>query len=203
MCSRVCCLILLGAVCTVTAQGQSDYLKWEGFLGYSYRGALVAEPIFVPTSTGFALQSRNGWESAHGWGLGVTRNLNKNIGLTADFEGQYGRALSPFSFGISVPEVAPREIHNFASYQLMFGPQISQRAGRLTHFAHALFGIYQTKGGNPVTDFAMAFGGGVDLSLSQRWAVRAIDVDFLREKRAVPWQNHVRIQTGIVFRFGR
>ncbi len=191
---RVCTLLLLIAGCAGSVWGQDQYPKWEGFLGYSYRGTTLPSPFVLPGSS---------WESSSGWALSLTRNLNKNIGVTADFAGQYGRRLSPFSLPPSIPEILPPEQHNFASYQFLFGPQFSQRAGRLTHFAHALFGIYQTAGSVPVTDFAMAFGGGVDVSLTKRWAVRAIEVDFLPEKREFAWQKHVRIETGIVLRLGR
>jgi hypothetical protein len=55
--------------------------------------------------------------------------------------------------------------------------------------------------------FAIAVGGGLDLTIRHRLAIRVIETDYLLTRFAHPdgtsaSQNNVRISTGLVFRFG-
>lgn len=188
-------LILAAALVFLAAVpmfGQADSPKYELALGYSYRGTRN------PGLSLFQVRIPPDWESANGWALSFTRNLHKNIGVTADFAGQYGPRLGPFSYFFG-PTF--REIHNFSSHQFLFGPRFFFREGRVTEYAHTLVGFARTDGGNSETNFAMGFGGGVQVRLNRRWSVRAIQADFIPEKRTNAWRHHVRLQTGVVFNF--
>ncbi len=190
-------LILSSVLVCLTATpvfGQGDSPKYELAIGYSYRGTRN------PTVSLFGNVFSPGWESANGWALSFTRNLHKNIGVTADLAGQYGNRLGPFLYSLG-PGSSTLEIHSFSSHQFLFGPRFFFRAGRVTEYAHTLVGFARTDGGIGTTNFAMGFGGGVQIRLSKRWSVRALQADFIPEKRSDHWQHHVRLQSGIVFNF--
>lgn len=122
--------------------------------------------------------------------------------MVADFAGQYGRDLSPRAW-VFTGQPIPTELHTFNTHQFLFGPQFRVRSGRVTKYAHALFGAYRAGGGVPGTHFAMGFGGGVDVRLNRRFSVRALQADFIPVNEGYRWKDHVRLETGIVFRFGR
>jgi opacity protein-like surface antigen len=87
-----------------------------------------------------------------------------------------------------------------AAYQgefgtVMGGPRFTYRSGRVEPFAHALFGGVI---GSDESEFAMAVGGGVDVKLSDRFAIRAVQAEYFRAAGA----NFARIGVGVVFRFG-
>jgi hypothetical protein len=131
-------------------------------------------------------------------GLSFTRSVHKCVGVTADFAGQYAhRVSSVFCTAAFCPQR-----QDFNSYQFLFGPRFSLRGGRVTEFAHALFGIYDASGDISGTDFAMGFGGGVNVKLTGRLSVRAFQADYILVKEEFRWRHHLRLQTGIVFTFG-
>ena len=113
--------------------------------------------------------------------------------------------------------------HHWPSYSYLFGPVLFQSNGKYTPFAHALFG--QNNVGTSLshvtglgisgltasdTAFAMAFGGGVDIKISERIAVRVGQVDYFYTKHdfsggapgIANHQNNLRASVGIVFQFG-
>lgn len=117
-----------------------------------------------------------------------------------------------------VTTVAARpKIHNF-----LFGPQFSYPGGKIRPFVHFLVGgqhsdvtrsesIVGSSGlGSGIsslpnsftsgsTEFAMALGGGVDYSIKHNLAWRLAS-DYLTNQGT--GQNHVRVSTGLVWRFG-
>ena len=175
--------------------------KFELFTGYSYRGTRLSNPCAAFFS---CLTPRRTWENAHGWGLALTYKFHNHIGVTADLGGQHGRVLGPITPAVQPPgqPVLVPERHNFASYQFLFGPTFSLRSGRVTEFAHTLFGGFHSAGGNPRTAFAMGYGGGVDVRLTERISVRAFQADWIPVKHG-SWEHQVRFQTGVIFNFGR
>jgi len=141
-----------------------------------------------------------------GWDSEFQYNLNKLLGITADIGGNYGRI---------VPNTPNSHAYTFA-----FGPTFSFRREHATVFAHALFGeniISDNVIPNPgcgsfcsTTDsaFAMLWGGGLDLKLSQRFALRLGQLDWLYTRHnLVPlggkaFQNNIRYTGGITINFG-
>ena len=102
------------------------------------------------------------------------------VGIVADISGHYG-------FGDSV--------HN-----VIFGPRVSVPAGRLTPFAHALFGVARIRGVDSDTSFSDALGGGVDYRLFHIVGWR-IQLDALQTRFFGQKQNDVRVSTGVVLNF--
>ena len=92
----------------------------------------------------------------------------------------------------------------------LFGPRYYFPGhGRVFPFVQALFGGEQFSAGATglgsasSNSFAMALGGGADLTLTRRMSLRAVQVDYLYTHFGGATQNNLRIQSGIVYRFGR
>lgn len=98
-------------------------------------------------------------------------------------------------------------------YTYVFGPRVVLRkSGKWAPFAQALLGAgrLNASSGNVSAGenaFAMEIGGGLDLRLHSRWAVRLIEANYLltnfaSASGASATQNNVRVSGGVVFRFG-
>jgi opacity protein-like surface antigen len=200
---RISLLALLLALCTVPVFAQ-NYPKAEVFGGYQY---LRAESADVVTA---------GSANFNGWDASATVNMNKWFGVEGDFSGNYKTQ------GVNVPLVGNLNF-SLRDYTYMFGPVVKARQNeRFEPFVHALFGgNHLTARGSlgPVNasvsanGYAMAVGGGVDAKVSDRLAVRLVQVDWVTlhfGDVSVPGvgtapgattKKNVRIATGIVFRF--
>lgn len=121
------------------------------------------------------------------------------IGIKADFSGHYNTPVTISSqianslAQLGITGLPPKA----SSYSYLFVPVVFQSKGRYQPFAHALFGQNDLGtnlsnvrvGGLGIpgltvsdTAFAMAFGGGVDIKLSERIALRAGQVDYFYTK---------------------
>jgi len=92
----------------------------------------------------------------------------------------------------------------------LFGPRVAFRNyGRVTPYVQALFGgekASATITGFPSTStnaFAMTMGGGTDVRLTPHLSFRAIQFEYLYTHFSGAKQNNVRIQSGLVYRFGK
>jgi outer membrane immunogenic protein len=92
----------------------------------------------------------------------------------------------------------------------LFGPRLYfPTHGRVFPFVQALFGGEQFSAGATgvgsasTSAFAMAAGGGADITLTRHVSFRAIQVDYLYTHFGGASQNNLRIQSGLVWRFGR
>ena len=165
---------------------------------------------------------RNNNNSFNGWEGQGTFNFNRYLGVTADVS---GASLTPFS--LSILGVSASTYQHLNNY--LFGPTVTADLGRSAVFAHALFGEARSSLGAGVgipiiggistgltsaSAFAMAFGGGIDIGLTRRLAIRAVQVDYIRTQFSPTdalmtglssslgnRQNSFRYSTGIVFRF--
>lgn len=165
-------------------------------------------------------------ETLHGYGAGIQGNLSKYFGGVFEFTSNHG-ASGPVTIQVPgtlilIPELDTR-INTF-----MGGPRFSYRPRHVTLFAHALFGgadskLRDEKGGSGFsasnTEFAMAFGGGIDINLGKHYAIRAAQVDYLSIHTDVntrltggggvgsvssstsDWLHNYRYQAGFVFKF--
>ena len=128
----------------------------------------------------------------HGWNASVNGNINRWLGLKADFSGHYTAGN-----GLKV------KLH-----VLTFGPQLSYRKkDKVVPFFHALFGGgWASAGYQHVeysrTAFAMNIGGGLDWIAHKNCAVRVIQVDLLVTRFGPDASIDPRISAGIVFRLG-
>ena len=122
-----------------------------------------------------------------GWQTEGSFNFGAHAGATADFGGQY-RSIS----GTRVSQ-----------YEYLFGPRVMARAHRATLFAHVLIGgnTFHAAGGTSTNGFAMGMGGGLDYNVGRRFAIRAIQADYIRTRLSTTWFNDARLGLGVVFKF--
>lgn len=92
----------------------------------------------------------------------------------------------------------------------LFGPRFYFSShGRVFPFVEALFGGERFSAGatgigsGSTNAFAMTAGGGADFTLTRHVSWRAVQVDYLYTHFGGASQNSVRLQSGIVWRFGR
>lgn len=165
-------LLCLVALLAAPASGQTPRIAVEA--GYSFLR-------FDSATIGFAdysnLQGANG---------SLTYNLTPSFGVTAEVAGQYGEQLQVAGW--------------------MVGPQVYHHFLGADFFAHGLFGQSQTKVkiGTEVTNTgrALAGGGSIDIPISARFSIRAIQADFINTQTFGASQNNLRFSTGLVFRWG-
>lgn len=138
----------------------------------------------------------------HGFDTSVTGNVNSWFGVMGNFSGHYGSE----SFG------AFREQQRALSF--LIGPRFALRKKkRVTPFVYALFGGVNYKvnvslsGQHLVsasdTGFNMALGGGLDVKVNERLAIRAFQLDYLRPHFFGDSHNRGRLAFGLVLRFGK
>jgi opacity protein-like surface antigen len=120
-------------------------------------------------------------DTVHGWQASVAGNLNPKLGIVADFGGHYESGLH--------------------FYEYLFGPRYNHRMAKTNVFGHALFGG-TSAGGDGASDsnFAMAFGGGLDIKANDMISIRAVQFDWLLSKNDDTWsKKDVRLGFGVVF----
>jgi len=166
--------VCLALFCTVAVA--QDAPKVEVFAGYSYFRTLNLTDI-EPAPDNISL---------NGWNVALTGYVHKNFGLTADFSGVYGSPWYP-------------AVH---THSYLFGPTFRVPGKRVTGFAHALFGgVHNNLSGTGANGFAMAFGGGVDVSVNKRVAIRPVQFDYVLFRMWGRDLNSIRYSAGVVFKF--
>ena len=173
---KVLCSISLVVLTLQPAKAQ-EVPKAEVFGGYSWAGG-----------------------NFHGWNSSITGNITKRIGIVADFSGHYGSELDG-----SV--LIQQDAHSF-----LFGPRFSFRGKRLTPFVYALFGatrfhesaiISGQKLSDSDTGFTSALGGGLDVKVNDRIAIRAFQLDYFRPNFFGETHNRGRLAVGVVLHLGK
>jgi len=170
----LCAMLLFGFSVMAMAQ---ETPAFEIFGGYSY--------VRCDDSS---------WSSADcnlsGWDASLAANGNKWLGVVADVSGQYG---SVSGAGVKL-------------YSAMFGPRLTFRAKKFTPFIQGLFGAAHADiadGLEKDNMFAMAFGGGVDITIKGIFAVRPAQVEYFATRNGSDILSHTRFSAGIVFKLGK
>jgi opacity protein-like surface antigen len=178
-------VLLLSFSVMVMAQ---DTPAVEVFGGYSY---IHVSPL--PYMNADAM-NMNGWDAS------VTFNGNKWAGFVVDFGGDYGTLMRT-----NIDSWADVKVHS-----MMFGPKVTLLRGKVSPFVQALFGVarasYKEVGVvNSENDFAMAFGGGVDVNLNKMIAVRPVQVEYFgfKEGHTGDFIKNFRYSAGIVLKLGK
>jgi hypothetical protein len=173
--------------------------KIEIFGGYSYLHASTSwnETVLCPGPT-CPVTVVNPKLNLNGWEASGVYNLTSWLGAKADFSGHYG------SFnGISFHET-----------NYLFGPQL-RMPGKISPFAHALFGgahttsgtgfgsgtIITPVGGSPNNGFAAVLGAGIDVKVLPFLYFRPVQIDSLLTRLYSGTQSQLRYSAGIVLHF--
>lgn len=197
--------IVLFCFSIATAQDGHDTEIFGGFsvLRTDYESTPPVPP--APIIVAF-----DGDQTLFGFNASVTRYVRSGFGITADFSYHTRTMKTPNPLGGTIDT-------KISVYNILGGAQYKfARSGRVSPFAHVLAGVAHTKvkiSGNSLptvsdgtTDFAMAFGGGIDIKVNKRFAIRAVQADynpvFLRGP-ALGFDgtaSNFRLSFGVVFR---
>lgn len=135
----------------------------------------------------------------HGWNASVTGNVTKRFGIVADFSGHYGSELGL----VRVDQHA----HSF-----LFGPRVSFRGKKFTPFVYGVFGVTRFAESAVIagqhlsavsTGFSLAVGGGLDVKVNERIAIRAFQLDYFRPIINDEPNNRGRLAFGVVVHLGK
>jgi opacity protein-like surface antigen len=206
-------------ISTISFAQTGDYKKGEVFLGYS-NGQV---------DTGLDSEELNGifrdnvFDNFNGFNVSGVYNLNRYFGVKADVSGTYNKTEFRQSFNagggstVSLGVDAKTSLYNFLG-----GVQVkdNSNSGRFKPFAHALVGAghFRARVSNftctpaafcpPVdipdetvseTGLAGAFGGGIDIRLTNRVQIRAIQIDYNPIRADGATSHNLRFGFGIVF----
>jgi outer membrane immunogenic protein len=141
----------------------------------------------------FSLNGGSGWAAF---------NLTHSIGIVGEIASQHASNISSTGADLTL-----------TSFQA--GPRYTRTvAGRFTPFAQFLLGVVHAggdlaPGGSGIAGssnaFAMTTGGGLDINLTRRIAVRAFEADYYLthfDNGVNDHQNNFRIAAGVIVRFG-
>jgi opacity protein-like surface antigen len=131
----------------------------------------------------------------------IVYNFNRVLSGVADLGGYHNTEAANF---------------NPTLFSYLFGPRLSLRKSRVTPYVQALVGgvrattnLIDPVSGASVTEngFAAAFGGGMDVRVSDRVWVKPFQVEYLLTQLPNIWstsdnQHNLRYSAGVVFRFG-
>jgi len=193
--TRMYVLLLFFALTSWPSHGQ-QYPRWEVFTGFSY-----AHVNFGPEAAIFQPTDQN----YYGMHLNGSFNPRRDLRiLLCDFSVQLG--------GTTV-NVAP-EHADVRTSQILFGPEFVRRSGKVTAFGHSLIGITNARlvsriGGSDIvpdvvnhSSLAFGLGGGFDFHMSPRFAVRALQADYIPTRISGNWEHQFRMSSGVVWTFG-
>lgn len=175
----VCCAALLIAPLPASAQGTAA--RFDVFGGVSL---LPADGNDFPRQTSSGVQ------------VSVARRLTDHLSLVADIGAHTNTARD---LGPNFPGVVAKT----SVYELMAGPRFTRSSERFDVFAHALAGWAVGRSSLPGfadNAFALGGGGGADLRLTRRAAIR-VQFDVLGSFVDI-LETNTRLGAGLVFRFG-
>ena len=198
---RIAALLFIVLLFGAVAYAQDHKVELTG--DYSYFRANPGLPSYFNS------------QNLNGGGGQVTFHLSNWLAIAGDLQG-YGSYTQCTKPGAPISGCASGNLFTY-----MFGPQVKYHAGKLEPFAEVLLGgahsnFYAnacTKGGicgskSPSNNaFSMAIGGGVDIAISERFAIRLVDADYDLTRFGNNFtggnnsQSNFRFQTGVQFRF--
>jgi hypothetical protein len=190
---------LLLILLTAGSASAQELRQWEFYGGFALQRSEVRE-YFRQTPILYGIRNVN--ETLTGFDFAVTENLKKRrVGGTARVSGHYA---TPTQAGISTRQ----RMHSF-----LYGPRFNLgRVGPLQPFAHVLGGlaladarvVVPSTGPHVSTKtFTALAGGGIDIALGKRLAVRAFQAEYVYASIFSTKPHSVRASAGIVLYAGK
>ena len=210
----------IGAASAVAqAQPVDDIKKGEFYVGYS--NGQVDTGL---DGGSFVIENFRDRESFNGVNVSGVYNVNRYFGVKGDVSvafnnTEYNDTISTGGLDYQIHFDSKNTLSNFVA-----GVQIkdNSKSGVFKPFAHAMagaahartkiseFGCIGPVGGNCApfdlqnetfssTGFSTVIGGGIDFRISDRFQVRAIQLDYNPTRFEGSWQHNYRIGAGIVF----
>ncbi|MCP9494683.1 MAG: porin family protein [Pyrinomonadaceae bacterium MAG19_C2-C3] len=177
---RFLVLMALIAFFAPLAAAQDTDNRFEFFGGYS----LLREDIDSEDEIGDTSENLNGFNVA------ATGYLTERFGITGDISGHFRNDDFSSSIGGTTTNFEAKS----RAFNFLAGPQYRfTNSTRVTPFVRALAGVqnrrveFDVEGTNTpdlfdfdesATDFALAIGGGLDVRVSDRVAIRAFQIDY-------------------------
>ncbi|HET9533444.1 MAG TPA: outer membrane beta-barrel protein [Blastocatellia bacterium] len=176
------------------ARAQDSYPTVELFGGYSYYSAdIELDDPFDDDDLPFFSDR----ESLHGIGFSIAGNFHPNVGIVGDF-----------SYNKREIEIPGDDI-DISNFIFLFGPRFTARGDAVDFFGHVMIGGVRRKieTFDSNTDFALGFGGGLDLKVHPNVAIRLFQLDYIptRERDFLgdkQWVHNGRFQIGATLRWG-
>ena len=182
---------------------------------------LAQETPKVEVFGGYSFLRVEGGNSFNGWQASVAGNVNDWFGIVAEFSGHYDSRSQRASFiRPGAPPLEFRSETDASIHSFLFGPRFSYRKHeRVTPFVHGLIGLarshtdVRSSTSDPVlddllsdfeisdTNFSAALGGGIDINLSKRFALRLVQADYQAIRNDSFTIDNARISTGLVIRW--
>ncbi|MDR0842258.1 MAG: porin family protein [Acidobacteriota bacterium] len=149
----------------------------------------------------------------------VAFNINEYFGIETAAHYHQGNVLEG-SFGLPSPElpgtiVQTPFVFSMKNVSALAGPRLTFRREKATVFAHALAGLdYWRLTGDFIvagehdsfsdnsSGFGVAIGGGFDVNVNERIAVRVIQADYYLTRHVQRQLNNMNLSFGIVFKIG-
>ena len=201
-------LFVIALFCAPVCMAQSrDYSFYEFYVGYAHEradngadrldvnstavvnGVTLARVDFQPQRVG-----------SNGFLVEFNQNVHRNVGIVTSLSGTYKNV--GYFDSLSGRTLRAR----VSRYDLMAGPRFNARYANVTPFAHALFGISHVRAdfddvfnseARSATAFAMGFGAGVDLSVSDHIDVRPGQIDYIPTFFDGKRQDNFRFSAGV------
>jgi hypothetical protein len=136
-------------------------------------------------------------DNSYGFQCSVAGNINRWFGIVGDCGGQYRTTTD---LGPSHPGVTART----SVYEYLVGPRFSIRREKYTLFFHGLVGGARGNSGMAGfshSTFALAGGGGLNINVGKRIAIRAIQLDYVGSMVDI-LEDNLRLGFGVVIRLG-
>jgi hypothetical protein len=212
------CLTLISSVFTI-AQTSGDYKKTEFFVGYSNQ---QVDTNLNSDSGNAAEDFFNDRLSFNGFEVSGVYNVRRYVGLKGDFSGAYRNQEFNFSTGSGTTANNVSLKTKNSLYNALGGVQFKDNSSDSTvkPFAHVLAGVGHARsnvsdvtcsnttaancstfaGSYSDTGLAGAFGGGLDIKLSDKIDLRAVQVDYNPIRISGSTDHNVRFGIGLVFK---
>jgi opacity protein-like surface antigen len=208
-------ITLTAAAIGTYAQAVDEIKKGEGYIGYS--NGQVDTGLDSGNSAQDFFRDRVNF---HGFNVQGTYNVNRFIGVKGDISGTYNK--TDFAETFTDPASGTTFTTSFNTknslYNFVGGVQVkdNRKSGTFKPFVHAMAGLAHARTevrdltcsplNCPVIEDSFSenglsgvFGGGLDIRVSDRFQIRAFQVDYNPIRRDGDTSHNVRIGAGIVF----